>query len=237
MFMGRPRLISLVIAAVAIIGAAPSRAAITAYTDRNAFLASLSPDYYLEADMAGKYNVYNGNGFSYVANASNFPFPGPVGASSDLSTQVLGGPITFSFGAGIKAFGGYFYNTSFDNIVVADSILIKLNGDSFTYTPSPSPSSTTSFYGFISDSDLASASVPSSSSSCYDSDANTDSCARYPTVGSVIVGTTGGGPTPAPAPVPLLGAAAAFGASRHLRRRLIAGRPVAGRPVAGRHGA
>ena len=227
--MGRPRLISLVIAAVAIIGAAPSRAAITAYTDRNAFLASLSPGYYLEANMAGQYDVYNVNGFSYVANASDSPFPGAV--ATDLSTQVAGGPITFSFGAGIKAFGGYFYNTSFDNIVVADSILIELNGGSFTYNPSPSPSSTTSFYGFISDSDLASASVSSSSYSCYNSEANTDFCARYPTVGSVIVGTTGGGPTPtptpAPAPVPLLGAAAAFGASRRLRRRLVAGRPGA----------
>ena len=226
--MGRPRLIRLVVAAVAVIGAAPARAAITAYTDRDAFLASLSPGYYLEANMAGRYDLYNVNGFSYVANASDSPFPGAV--ATDLSTQVAGGPITFRFDAGIKAFGGYFYNTSFDNTVVADSILIKLNGGSFTYTPSPS--STTSFYGFISDSDLASASVSSSSSSCYDSVANTDSCARYPTVGSVIVGTTGGGSTPAPAPVPLLGAAAAFGASRRLRRRLVAGRPVASRPSA-----
>jgi len=118
--MGRPRLIRLVVAAVAVIGAAPARAAITAYTDRDAFLASLSPGYYLEADMAGQYDVYNGNGFFYVANASSFPLPGPVGASNDLSTGVFGGPITFSFDAGIKAFGGYFYNTSFDNTFVAD---------------------------------------------------------------------------------------------------------------------
>lgn len=209
----------LALGATALVATEPVHAAITAYTDRAAFLANLAPGYYEETGMAGAYPNYSGGAFTYEVNASNTPFPGPN--SSDLSTTTGGGPITFlSFSPGIKAFGGYFYNVNYDNIVAASPIQIQLNdGSSFTYTTptdGANPSSATSFYGFISDSSLISASVTATTSpvGC------TEDC-LYPTVGSVIVGTTGGGSTPAPAPAPLLGAVAAFGASRRLRRRLL----------------
>jgi hypothetical protein len=210
----------LVAATLSGAGSLPVYGAITTYTDRAAFLASLAPGYYEEPDMAGVYESYSGGSFSYEANASDSPFPGPV--STDLSTQIPGGPITFlNFSPGIKAFGGYFYNANNDNNVVSSPIQIQLNdGTPFTYTTpgdGPNPGSATSFYGFISDSNLISASVTAITSpvSC------TAVTCLYPTVGSVIVGTTGAGSTPAPAPAPLLGAAAAFGASRRLRRRLM----------------
>ncbi len=220
----------LVAATLSGAGSLPVYGAITTYTDRTAFLASLAPGYYEEPDMAGVYEFYSGGAFSYEANASDSPFPGPI--STDLSTQIPGGPITFlNFSPGIKAFGGYFYNANYDNNVVSSPIQIQLNdGTPFTYTTpadGPNPGSATSFYGFISNSSLISASVTATASP-----SGCSSNCLYTTVGSVIVGTTGGGSTPAPAPVPLLGAAAAFGASRRLRRRLIAGRPVAGRPGA-----
>ena len=170
---------------------------------------------------------YSGNGYSYAVSTNDTP----LAIGSDLSTGAPGIPIAFTFGSGIKAFGGYFYNTNDNLDVVTAPIRIQVNdGGAFTYTTptnGPNPDSATSFYGFISDSNLTSASVTAtaSPSGCL------GNC-LYTTVGSVIVGTTGGGSTPAPAPVPLLGAAAAFGASRRLRRRLIAGRPVAGRPGA-----
>lgn len=219
--ISKRRWIGVVLVAATLSGAGnlPAYGAITTYTDRAAFLASLAPGYYEEPDMAGSYEFYSGGAFSYEVNASSSPFPGPN--LTDQSTSVGGGPITFlNFGTGIKAFGGYFYNVNDDNNVADSPIQIQLNdATSFTYTTpgnGPNPDSATSFYGFISDSNLISASVTAITSP----EGCTDTC-LYPTVGSVIVGTTGAGSTPAPAPVPLLGAAAAFGASRRLRRRLM----------------
>jgi hypothetical protein len=215
--------ITTVATATFIAAAGPASAAITTYTSRAAFEAALASPYYLESNMGGAPS-YSGNGYSYAVDTNNDPYA----LGNDLSTGVAGGAISFIFGPTIKAFGGYFYNTNYSGDVVSAPIRIQVNdGGAFTYTTptnGPNPDSATSFYGFISDSNLINASVTAIASplNC------TNNC-LYPTVGSVIVGTTGGGSTPAPAPLPLLGAAAAFGASRRLRRRLIAGRPVAGR--------
>ena len=213
--------ITTVATATFIAAAGPASAAITTYTSRAAFEAALASPYYLESDMGGAPS-YSGNGYSYVVDTND----NPLAVGTDLSTGDPGIPITFTFGSGIKAFGGYFYNTNDSSVVVSARIGIQVNdGGAFTYTTpadGPNPGSATSFYGFISDSNLINASVTAIASplNC------TNNC-LYPTVGSVIVGTTGGGSTPAPAPLPLLGAAAAFGASRRLRRRLVAGRPSA----------
>ncbi len=87
---------------------------------------------------------------------------------------------------------------------------ISLNGNSFATTKTPA--STTTFYGFISDSLLTDATIT------LDVDYSV-------TAGTVIVGTTASAPVAAPGPLPLFGAAAAFGWSRRLRRRLVAGSP------------
>ena len=225
--MAKHFLVTITVATATFIAAAgPASAAITTYTSRTDFEAALASPYYLESDMGGAPS-YSGNGYSYAVDSNNSPFA----IGNDLSTGAAGGAIAFTFNPVIKAFGGYFYNTDDNGNVVSAPIRIQVNdGGAFTYTTpadGANPDSTTSFYGFISNSSLISASVTAiaSPSGC------SGNC-LYPTVGSVIVGTTGGGSTPAPAPVPLLGAAAAFGASRRLRRRLIAGRPVAGRPGA-----
>jgi hypothetical protein len=215
--------ITTVATATFIAAACPASAAITTYTSRAAFEAALASPYYLESNMGGAPS-YSGNGYSYAVDTNNDPYA----IGNDLSTGVAGGAISFIFGPSIKAFGGYFYNTNDDGDVVSAPIRIQVNdGGAFTYTipaDGPSPGSATSFYGFISDSNLINASVTAIASGRPSGCVGAGTC-LYSTVGSVIVGTTGGGP----APVPLLGAAAAFGASRRLRRRLIAGRPVAGR--------
>ena len=224
--MAKHFLVTIAVATATFIAAAgPASAAITTYTSRAAFEAALANPFYLESDMRGP--SYSGNGYSYTVDTNSSPYA----LGNDLSTGVPGGAITFTFDPVIKAFGGYFYNTNDNGDVVSAPIRIQVNdGGAFTYTTpadGPNPSSATSFYGFISNSTLTSASVTATASPSGCS----GNC-LFTTVGSVIVGTTGGGSTPAPAPVPLLGAAAAFGASRRLRRRLIAGRPVAGRPGA-----
>jgi hypothetical protein len=226
--MAKHFLVTIAAATATFIAAAgPASAAITTYTSRTDFEAALANPFYLESDMSGGASSYSGNGYSYAVDTNSNPFA----IGNDLSTGVPGGAITFTFDPVIKAFGGYFYNTDYNEDVVSAPIRIQVNdGGAFTYTTpadGPNPGSATSFYGFISDSNLINASI-----TAIASPSNCSGDCLYPTVGSVIVGTTGGGSTPAPAPVPLLGAAAAFGASRRLRRRLIAGRPVAGRPGA-----
>jgi len=201
----------------------PSMAAITLYTNKASFLTALTPGFYEETDLANNPSQpnYSGSGFAYVMSDVG-DFMGAT-ASGDLTTTADTASLNFTFNAGIKAFGAYFYSSNEDGNFAIGDIEIKVNNGSeqvfATPTDAPSPTSSTSFYGFISDTNLSTASIKTLSS--------TSGNLRYPTVGSVIVGTTGGGPTPAPVPVPLLGAAAAFGASRRLRRRLVAGRPSA----------
>ena len=103
-----------------------------------------------------------------------------------------------------------FYNVSFLDEYVPVSLQISLNGGSFVTTETPS--SATTFYGFISDSLLTDATITRGSD-------------HYVTAGTVIVGTTASAPVAAPGPLPLFGAAAAFGWSRRLRRRLVGGCP------------
>jgi hypothetical protein len=224
--MAKRFLVTIAVATATFIAAAgPASAAITTYTSRTDFEAALASPSYLEPNMGGA-SSYSGNGYSYAVDTNSSPFA----LGNDLSTGVPGGAVTFTFGPAIKAFGGYFYNTNDNGDVVSAPIGIQVNdGGAFTYTTpadGPSPGSATSFYGFISDSNLINASVTAISSGSPSGCAGASTC-LYSTVGSVIVGTNGGGPTPAPAPLPLLGAAAAFGASRRLRRRLVAGRPSA----------
>ena len=104
--------------------------------------------------------------------------------------------LTFSFGSGIKAFGGYFYNTNFPGNFVGGLFTIAFNGGTASF--SETSTSATTFYGFISDDDLVDALI---------SVANTD----FATAGTVIVGTTASAPVAAPGPLPLFGAAAAMG--------------------------
>ena len=162
--------------------------------------------------MYNKYPNYSGgSGFSYTVEATGGSYnPG----ANDLSTFFsLPSTLTFSFGSGIKAFGGYFYVVNGDSDFEVSPLQISLNSNSFTTTETPT--SATTFYGFISDTDLTNATIA------------THVAGEYVTAGTVIVGTTASVPAPAaaPGPLPLFGAAAAFGWSRRLRRRLIGGRP------------
>ena len=194
-----------------VVGMAPAaEAAITEYTNKAAFEAALAPGAYTETQMYDKYPNYSGgSGFSYTAAATGGSYQ--VGAN-DLSTDTsLPSTLTFSFGSGIKAFGGYFYITNPSGDFVSDSLEISLNSNSFATTKTPT--SDTTFYGFISDTDLTNAAITK----------NVDRL--YVTAGTVIVGTTASAPVAAPGPLPLFGAAAAFGWSRRLRRRLVGGRP------------
>ena len=119
--------------------------------------------------------------------------------------------MVFDFGSGIKAFGG-FCDVGFLGEYVPFGLQISLNGGSFVATETPA--SATTFYGFISDLLLADATITRSSD-------------FYVTAGSVIVGTaaSASAPVATPGPLPLFGAAAPFGWSRRLRRRLVGGRP------------
>jgi len=190
----------------ALVGMAPAaQAAITEYTNKAAFEAALAPGAYTETQMLDNYPNYSGGwGFSYGIAASD----GSVGMINTFGLQANSrGPstLTFSFGSGIKAFGGYFYKTDFPGNFVGGLFTIAFNGGTASF--SETSTSATTFYGFISDDDLIDALI---------SVANID----FATVGTVIVGTV-----PVPGPLPLLGVGAAFGWSRRLRRRLVAGRP------------
>ena len=193
-----------------VLGIAPeAEAAITAYSDKAAFEAALAPGSYTESQMYSTYpNYAGGSGFSYTVGASGGPYR--IGANDLMASSADPSTMVFNFGSGIKAFGGYLYSVSFLDEYVPVSLQISLNGGSFVTTETPS--SATTFYGFISDSLLTNATIT------RDSD-------FYVTAGSVIVGTTASAPAAAPGPLPLFGAAAAFGWSRRLRRRLVGGRP------------
>jgi hypothetical protein len=195
-----------------VLGMAPAaEAAITAYNDRAAFEAALAPGSYTESQMYSTYpNYAGGSGFSYTVGASGGPYQ--IQANDLMSSNSDPSSMVFNFGSGIKAFGGYFYNVNLLGEYVPISLQISLNGDSFVTTEIPSSAIT--FYGFISDSLLTDATIARSSD-------------FYVTAGSVIVGTTASAPAPVatPGPLPLFGAAAAFGWSRRLRRRLVGGRP------------
>ncbi|MCX5952380.1 MAG: hypothetical protein NTZ40_02540 [Cyanobacteria bacterium] len=189
---------------------AAQAAMFTEYTNKAAFEAALAPGAYTETQMYDKYPNYSGgSGFSYTVGATGGRFK--VGVN-DLSTSGdEPSALTFSFGSGIKAFGGYFYVTNTSLNIVATPLQISLNSNSFATTKTST--STTTFYGFISDMDLIDATITKNNSQ------------RYVTAGTVIVGTPASALVAAPGPLPLFGAAAAFGWSRRLRRRLVAGRP------------
>jgi hypothetical protein len=187
-----------------------AQAAITEYVNKAALEAALAPGAYTEIFMYNKYPNYSGgSGFSYTVGATVGPYA--VGGE-DLSTNFNSpSKLTFSFGSGIKAFGGYFYVVNSSNNVVVDPLQISLNSNSFTTTKTPN--SATTFYGFISDSVFTDATI------------TVNVVNEFVTAGTVIVGTTASAPVAAPGPLPLFGAAAAFGWSRRLRRRLVGGRP------------
>ena len=196
----------------ALVGMAPAAQAamFTEYTNKAAFEAALAPGAYTETQMYDKYPNYSGgSSFSYTVGATGGSFKAGV---NDLSNSADNpSALTFSFGSGIKAFGGYFYVTDGPGNIVATPLQISLNSNSFATTKTST--STTTFYGFISDMDLIDATITK------------NNFQRYVTAGTVIVGTPASAPVAAPGPLPLFGAAAAFGWSRRLRRRLVAGRP------------
>jgi len=190
-----------------IAGAAPSsHAAISTYTSKASFEVALAPGYYSEPDMFAQYPSYAGNGFTYSLAASGGKYIVPL--SNDIST-LLKDPsyLNFTFGAGIKAFGGYFYGDNASGIFQPATIDFSLVVPSGTFTDSGLSTSNTSFFGFISDEPLTSASVQIPTQ-------------YYVAAGSVIVGTT----PPVPGALPVVGITAAFGWSRRLRRRLGAAR-------------
>lgn len=179
-----------------------AHAGIVSFTSKADFEAALDPGAYTEPQMFNMYPNYVGSGFSYTASATSDSYDN----SGDLSTSqspTSPGSIVFHFGSGINAFGGYFYNTNFDESINSLPLVFDLNNGAFVTTVT-SPSSTT-FYGFISDTNFITAKISSD---------------RYPVAGTVIVGSV----TPVPGPLPLLGAGAAFGLSRRLRRRQAVGR-------------
>jgi hypothetical protein len=190
-----------------IVGVVPSsQAAITAYTSKMSFEAALAPGYFSEPDMYGNYPNYAGNGFSYTLAASGGKYIVPL--SNDIST-LLKNPsyLDFSFGPGIKALGGYFYGDNASGIFQPSTIDFSLLVPSGTFADTGNSTSNTSFFGFISDEPLTSASVQIPSQ-------------YYVAAGSVIVGTT----PPVPGALPVVGITAAFGWSRRLRQRLAATR-------------
>lgn len=176
-----------------------SHAGIVSFTNRADFEAALKPGAYTEAKMYDTYPNYSGMGFSYTATAKG----GGYSVGDDLSTSKPG-YISFTFEPRITAFGGYFYNTDSNSDLTSDQFSISLNDGDFDVQVS-SPDST-SFYGFISDVDFNNALILSN---------------LYPVAGSVIVGSAA--PVIVPGPLPLLGAGAAFGLSRRLRRRRAVG--------------
>jgi hypothetical protein len=83
-----------------------AQAAITEYTNKAAFEAALAPGAYTETQMYDKYPNYSGgSGFSYTVGATGGRYKA---GANDLSTYNSPSTLTFSFGSGIKAFGGYF---------------------------------------------------------------------------------------------------------------------------------
>lgn len=176
--------------------AAPAaHALVVQYSSKAAFEAALAPGAYTETKMFDNYPNYSGgSGFSYTALASGGRYKIGVNELSSNSR----GYLRFTFGPGIRAFGGYLYPTNSNGTLSAQAFTISLNNDSFVVTKTSS--STTTFHGFISDTDLVNASI--------------SLIEPYPTAGNVIVGTSR-----VPGPLPLLGAGAAFGWSQRLRRR------------------
>ncbi len=196
-----------IIAGSLVVGLAPSsQAAITNYTSKADFEAALAPGYFSEPNMISNYPNYAGSGFSYSLAASGGKYVVPF--SNDIST-LLRNPsyLDFTFGSGIKAFGGYFYGTNASGIMQPATIDFSLLFPSGIFAYTGNSTSKTSFFGFISDEALTSASVSIPTG-------------EYVTAGTVIVGTT----PPVPGALPVVGISAAFGWSRRLRQRLSAAR-------------
>jgi hypothetical protein len=174
----------------------------TEYTDQAAFEQALAPGAYTETQMYDKYpNYAGGSGFSYTVAAVSLP--SRVGGN-DLGAAGDPFDIQFTFGPGIKAFGGYFYGTGETSLIPS---YYSFSLDNGAYMATPFSISSSTFYGIIADADLVEAVINTSPNRAA--------------VGNVIVGTTA--VPSAPGPLPLFGAGAAFGWSRRLRRRLAAG--------------
>ena len=153
----RASCLAAAIGGLALVGMAPAaQAAITEYTNKAAFEAALAPGAYTETQMLGNYPNYSGgSGFFYTAAASGGSY-GVNTNANDLSTNVSDpSTLTFSFGSGIKAFGGYFYNTNLPGNFVGGLFTIAFNGGTASF--SETSTSATTFYGFISDDDLVDA--------------------------------------------------------------------------------
>lgn len=198
-------------ALLGLVGISPSDAAIVTYTDRALFQAALAPGSYTESNMYGPYPRYSGgSGLTYTIAATGGAYPVNGTINSDLSTSgtynpptnLSGSTLDFNFGPGIRAFGGYLYREDFNNSSVAGAFTVSLVNGAGVFNTTETSLNRTTFYGFISDSDLLSASINASRD--------------YAAAGSVTVGTA----TSVPGPLPLMGVATALGFCRRLRSRI-----------------
>lgn len=175
-----------------------ANASIVSFNNKAEYEAALDPGYYVEPFMHAKYPNYSGQGFSYIASTEGDKWD----INGDLSTESQGS-IQFNFGPKINVFGGYFYNTDLDTSLNSLPLIFNLNSGGYVTTGTSATATT--FYGFISPyADFSSATITST---------------RFPAAGTVIVGRV----RAVPGPLPLLGAGAAFGLSRRLRRRRAVG--------------
>ena len=224
----RKIILPLVIIGVSIaLSSLPSRAAVTAYTDRTSFLAALS---------SSSTDNYDDLASGYVSSPLNRSIPGYdykaeglILLSSDYGSKILwngvngdslgvnGDILTLNLTTGAPAaVGGYFFG--WDSANPANDV-ITVTAYPGAIVQSVLTSSSTNFFGWIDDSGTPFTSLvikPGSSAS-------------YPTVDDLILGQAALPLSPAqvPGPFPVMGAAAAFSLSRRLRARIAVVRPRA----------
>jgi len=211
------------------------------FNDRATFEAALAPGYFLEnfnsltpfASLPSPQS-FAGSGFSFDASATGFfnpsfpftPYPYTPISSTVLGTTDSAQPITFTFGPGVRAFGGDFFASNFAGDAISPSTLeVEIFSSSgFEGSSSWGNVTTLQFVGFITDVDLISASFNPDASNAYNPattpcDDAIPNCI-FASAEDVTIGTTTSTTASVPGPLPFLGVAAAFGYSRRLKKRI-----------------
>jgi hypothetical protein len=152
---------------------AAANADITVYTSQSAFLAAVSApgtDSYNDLPVALLDLSLNRNAGAYGYTVSSPNGIWGAGGAGDhwLSNNTRTDAITFSnFGAGVSAFGGFFFGSDVGGQYVpsGDLLLTAADGTTLSYTLTGATQG--SFLGFVSDSALSSVTLASSPGANY----------------------------------------------------------------------
>jgi hypothetical protein len=173
-----------------------ARATFIVYTDQASYLAALAPNPFKDTynDLAGIVATplnRSGNGFSYLASATNGLLAISPAADVYLTTASSADSLGFKpTSSNVRGVGGFFFGTSAFGSFMPGTVNITAVDGSQTLMQSFTPTNTTTFFGVISDGPITTFTVSA-----------TSLAATFTTANDFIVGTT---PTSVPAPPTLL---------------------------------